>query len=926
MLWLLLILPLAGAFLALPAGTGSGGRARAAWALGLPAAAALALVLSAAPTVLAGTTRSVTLAWMPELGLDLSLHLDGLAWLFALLVFGIGTLIVLYAGYYLADSDPPGRFFCFLGLFMASMAGVVLSANLLVLAVAWELTSLSSFLLIGYWSHRADARRGAGMALAITGLGGLALLAGMVLLGQIAGSYDLENVLATGSALAADPRFDVAVALILLGAFTKSAQFPFHVWLPRAMAAPTPVSAYLHSATMVKAGVFLLARLWPVLMLSEVWERWVPIVGALTLVVGAWGALVASDLKGLLAYSTISHLGLVTTLFGLGTPMAATVAVFHIMNHAAFKAALFMLAGIVDHETGTRDLARLSGLRRAMPVSFALTALAAAAMAGLPPLSGFLSKEMFFTEVIAHAGASSALALAALIAGLLGVAYSLRLAAIFWGEPSRTLPKPPHEPPWPMRLPAELLTGIALAVGLIPALALPLLEAAARATVREPLPPFSLSLWHGFNLPLLMSAVAIAVGFATWRLIPGTRLERLGGRTFERLWGLVLDAATSLARAITGAIDTGSTQRTLLLVVVVTLALGATPLLEDAIAAGPLATPIDPLAATLVVMLVISAGVATWLHRSRYVALLWASVVGLAVSLLFVRLEAPDLALTQLLVEVVSILLFLIALSWLPTKAPREPRGRRVRDIGIALISGAAVALLTFAITSRESRSISDYFLAQSKPAGGGTNVVNVILVDFRGFDTLGEITVLCLAAVGVAVLLHGVVWPSAVRSRESHDPFPLILRVVSRALLPLAMVFAIYLMLRGHNQPGGGFIAGLMFAVALVLQRMASGATWTAKRLRPPAQGMMIAGVGVALATGLASWWFGYPLLTSAFRYVDFPVIGKLEVASALGFDLGVFLVVVGSTRLLLTRLTDERATLSIEPPAPRESDPWKA
>ncbi|MBT9513070.1 MAG: monovalent cation/H+ antiporter subunit A, partial [Acidovorax sp.] len=352
------------------------------------------------PEIADGGVIRQELAWLPALGLNLVIRMDGFAWMFSMLVLGVGSLVVLYARYYMSAADPVPRFFSFFLAFMGAMAGVVLSGNIVQIAFFWELTSLFSFLLIGYWHHRKDARRGARMALTVTGTGGLAMLAGMLVLGHIVGSYDLDHVLAAGALIKAHPLYLTALVLILLGALTKSAQFPFHFWLPHAMAAPTPVSAYLHSATMVKAGVFLMARLWPALSGTEEWFWLVGGAGLATLLVGGYAAMFQNDLKGLLAYSTISHLGLITLLLGLNSPLAAVAAVFHIMNHATFKASLFMAVGIVDHESGTRDIRRLSGLRKMMPITATLAMVASAAMAGVPLLNGFLSKEMFFAETV----------------------------------------------------------------------------------------------------------------------------------------------------------------------------------------------------------------------------------------------------------------------------------------------------------------------------------------------------------------------------------------------------------------------------------------------------------------------------------------------------------------------------------------------
>ncbi|MGO1718525.1 MAG: proton-conducting transporter transmembrane domain-containing protein, partial [Halomonas sp.] len=470
LLWIAL-LPLLGVLV--PALTARRGRSFCSLATAVLPATALVMTLLNVPALLDGEQLRFSATWMPELALNLAFRLDGLSLLFNLLILGIGLLIILYAHYYLAKDEPYGRFYAFLMLFMASMVGISMSDNLILLWLFWELTSLSSFLLIGYWSHQSDARKGARMALTVTGAGGLALLAGLLLLGDMAGSFNMGDVLASGEVILADSRYPLMLGLVLLGAFTKSAQFPFHFWLPHAMAAPTPVSAYLHSATMVKAGIFLMARLHPAIAGSELWSVVVPLVGIVTMLYGAWFALMKTDLKGILAFSTVSHLGLITVLLGIGSPMAILAALFHILNHATFKAALFMSAGIIDHETGTRELKQLGGLKKTMPVTALLTTLAAAAMAGVPLFNGFLSKEMFFTETLATpvlGGLSWLLPALAALGGILSVAYSLRLVHAVFFKPAREAPpKSPHEPPHLMRLPVEILVALCVVVGLFPA-------------------------------------------------------------------------------------------------------------------------------------------------------------------------------------------------------------------------------------------------------------------------------------------------------------------------------------------------------------------------------------------------------------------------------------------------------------------------
>jgi multicomponent K+:H+ antiporter subunit A len=910
-LLLLALLPWLGALLlmALP------GRRAAAWVAGAVALAGVGLLLSMADAVFAGDVLRWRVEWLPPLGLSMGFRVDGLAWLFGLLITGIGALVVLYAAWYLDPKDPAPRFFSFLLLFMGSMLGVVLADNLILLVVFWELTSLSSFLLIGYWHHRADARQGARMALTITGAGGLCLLAGVLLIGHIVGSYDLDAVFAAREHLQAHPMFPVALVLVLLGAFTKSAQFPFHFWLPHAMAAPTPVSAYLHSATMVKAGVFLLARLYPLLGGNEWWFWIVSLTGLATLLLGAYVALFQHDLKGLLAYSTISHLGLITLLFGLDEPLAVVAGVFHILNHATFKAGLFMSAGIIDHETGSRDLRRLGGLMRLMPITATLGMVAAAAMAGVPLLNGFLSKEMFFAEAVAknsHAWMNLLLPLGATLAGVFSVAYSLRFIhdCFFNGAP-KDLPKPPHEAPLFMLLPVGLLVLLCVAVGVAPQwVAGPLLAVAGQAALGAPLPLYSLAIWHGFNLPLLMSAVAIAGGVLLYfGLQSKVNLHRLnivpgwisaGGReAFQALLALGLRAAT----ALTGQLQNGSLQRYVLLLVLLALAAGVYPFLGNSPSAQMAALHLEDLSPGVLLLggLGIAATVATaWMHRQRLLALVLMGAVGLVVCLSFVYFSAPDLALTQLLVEVVTIVLMLVAMQHLPAQsAPERSRWRLGRDALIAIAVGLGVALLVWMVLTRPGHSISDYYLATTLALGGGANAVNVIIVDYRGFDTLGEITVLCIAALILHALLAQQPASSARLDAAAH---PLMLQLIARLVLPFAVLISIYLYLRGHNLPGGGFIAGLVLAIGLLLQSVAHGQSWVVRQGGSLDHRAWV-GWGLLLAafTGVASWHFGAPFLTSSYDYPWLPGVGGVPLASASAFDLGVFLVVVGSVMVML-------------------------
>lgn len=884
-------------------------------------AGGLAALLSQAGAALSGRMPMVTIAWLPTLGLDLALWLDPLALLFAGLILGIGLLVVVYAHGYLKPGEPTARFLSFLMLFQGAMVGIALSRNVLLMLVFWEMTSLASFLLIGFWRDKAEARQGARMALTVTGGGGLALIAGMVLLGKAAGSYDLATILTRADAVQASPLYPAILILVLAGAFTKSAQFPFHFWLPHAMAAPTPVSAYLHSATMVKAGVFLLARLWPVLAGTEWWFGIVTVAGLATMLFGAGVALFRHDLKAILAYSTISQLGLMVMLLGFGTGAAVSAAVFHIVNHAAFKAALFMHAGIVDHETGTRDLRRLGGLAAIMPLTATLGVLAAAAMAGLPPLGGFISKEMMLEES-AHtllAGQALLVPMLATLAALLSAAYSLRYAvALHFGERRTGDVAAPHDPGVLLLAPPAMLAMLALGLGLLPmTLAGPLVAAASAAVTGGAAPDLHLALWHGINPALLMSAGAVAAAvllLACYRPVAALA-ARVPAPDAKRLFDAAIARLVATLRRLSGALHVASLQRYLAVLFAVALTLGIEAAVRHGIAAGDRpTTSASPVAIVAWFALVAATVAVVAADRRRYLALIFISVIGLVMALAFIHLSAPDLALTQIAVEVVTILLMLLALHLLPGRPPRlSAPQRRLRDGAIAAAGGLGVGWLAWAMMTRPERpGISRFHWDNSYSGGGGTNVVNVTLVDFRAFDTLGEIIVLGIAGLAIYALLEpaarGVAgwrlreW----RSNDRHSPerHPMMFVVATRLLLPLALLVGSYVFLRGHNQPGGGFVAALIFSIAILLQYLASGFDWTDQRRKFGEHALIGAGVLIAAATGLGSLAFGAPFLSSSFGYFHLPLIGEFELATAMLFDLGVACVVMGAVLMALAQL----------------------
>ena len=948
-LFLLLLLPFLGCVVAALLPTNAR-NLESLWAGAVALGVALPLALMY-PELRDGGVLTERIDWLPSLGVNLVVRLDGFAWMFAMLVSAMGLLVIVYARYYLSADDPAARFCSLLLGFMGAMLGVVVSGNLVQLVVFWELTSVFSFLLIGYWTHRKDARRGARMAFTVTATGGLALLAGVLLLGHIVGSYELDAVLAAGDQVRAHALYPLTLALVLLGALSKSAQFPFHFWLPHAMAAPTPVSAYLHSATMVKAGVFLMARLWPVLSGTDAWFWIVGGAGLSTLLLGAYAAMFQNDLKGLLAYSTISHLGLITLLLGLNSPLAAVAAVFHMMNHATFKASLFMSVGIIDHETGTRDMRRLDGLYRFMPITGTLAIVACAAMAGVPLLNGFLSKEMFFAETVfisAHPAVEYGLPALATLAGVFAVAYSLRFGHdVFFGPPPTDLPRPPHEPVHWMRVPVELLVLACVVVGVLPAWSIgALLATAAQPVVGGSLPEYSLAVWHGFNTPLVMSLIA-TVGGTLLYLRFAAAFKRRSRRSAPGLLGLdarrvfegLLALASDLSRRLARALGTRRLQPQLLWLVLIAGLAGLASALIVPLTWGDRARiPMSPGFALLwLIGAACAIGAARQARFHRLAALTMLGAVGLVLCITFAWFSAPDLALTQLAVEVVTIVLFLLGLRWMPKRIePEHPhvalraRWRRRRDLLLALFIGIGLAALSYALQTRQAPlSISPYFLEHALPVGGGTNVVNVMLVDFRAFDTLGEITVLGIVGITVYALLRRFRPPREtqqvpeqqrlapeVAGRDLMDrsfevnrlqEYLEVPAVLVRLLLPVAALFAFHLFMRGHNEPGGGFVAGLVVAIAFIAQYMVGGTRWVEERMRLLPPRWIGFGLMAALLTGLGSLALDYPFLTTHTAHVTWPLVGDVHLPTAAIFDLGVFAVVVGATLLMLTAIAHQ-------------------
>lgn len=714
------------------------------------------------PQVWRFETVTQQVSWMPSLGINWTLYLDGLSLLFALLITGIGFLVVLYSVYYLAKDEPLHYFYVYLLIFMGSMLGVVLSDNLLVMYVFWELTSISSFLLIGYWYHRKQSQYGAQKSMLITIAGGFAMLAGIVLTHSVTGTFSVRETLQQADAVLSSPYYGAILSLFLIGAFSKSAQFPFYIWLPDAMEAPTPVSAYLHSATMVKAGVYLMARLTPVLGDTKQWFWSVTGVGLFTMFWAAFIAIRQTDLKRILAFSTVSQLGLMIALLGYGTELAILAAVFHLLNHATFKGSLFMVAGIVDHETGTRDIRRLGGLYALMPVTAALAFIGTFAMAGVPPTNGFLSKEMFFQASVNMTEEVSwqlVFPIVAFLGSIFTFIYSMMLSFhVFTGQAQlEKLEKKPHEAPLGMLIPPVTLAVMIVAVGLCPGLvANSILAPVVEAIVPGSEPVVHISHWHGLNWPLFMTIGVLGIGFvmfrslSRWQAVYRAFPPILSLNSFYDSW---LDGSERVPRQVMNWHMTGSLRDYLVyMLTFIVLFVGYVFFEQNAFSLIPeKASPVSTYELLLALAMIAAAlYIAVSGHRIR--AILALGAVGFIVALFFVNFRAPDLALTQLVIETVTTVLFLLCFYHLPRlKRERKKRRTAVSHLIVSVAVGILVtALALSSFSSKLFEPISSYYVQNSYEEAGGYNVVNVILVDFRGTDTMLEILVLGIAGLAV--------------------------------------------------------------------------------------------------------------------------------------------------------------------------------
>ncbi len=699
-------------------------------------------------------------AWAPALGLSLSFWLDGLSLLFGLLISGIGTLIIIYASGYLHGHPQLARFYVLILSFMSSMLGVVMADGLMTLFVFWELTSITSYLLIGFNHEDAAARKSALQGLLVTFTGGLALMSGLILLNVVGGSWSLQTLLSDGDALREHALYLPMLLCLLGGAFTKSAQFPFHFWLPNAMAAPTPVSAYLHSATMVKAGIYLMARLQPGLGGTDAWMTILCIVGAITMVVGAFLAIRFTGIKKVLAYSTIMALGTLTMLLGIGGEAAMIAFATFLAAHSLYKGALFMVAGALDHETGTKDIEEMGGLRRAMPVTAACACVAALSLGGVIPLFGFVAKELMFEAVLDAPRYTGFLIGMSLLASVLVVAAAGIVALRPFFGALKPTPKSPHEAPPSMLAGPCVLAGLSLVLGFMPWLVGDgLLNAAASAVMGERVDT-SLYLWHGINTALMMSMFSLCVGLLVcwrWSGVRGVinRFSPVLDRGPEAVYWKLMDLLVRVAQWQTRLLQSGYMRNYLILTLLTFTGLTGYTLL---VRHGPVFDlEFDVRLQEVVVAFVTAASaVMACMMRSRLAAVATAGVMGFGIALIFLLFSAPDLAITQLLIETLTVILLILVLFRMPKFSSLSTPMERVRDMLVAVSTGVLMTLLILTVLGQDLfTSISEYMIENSEPLGHGHNIVNVILVDFRALDTLGEIFVLSLAAIGVLAMLR---------------------------------------------------------------------------------------------------------------------------------------------------------------------------
>ncbi len=883
------------------------------FALALLPAATTVWAAAQIPAVLDGGSRSTQVQWVPALSLSIDLRLDALSMIMTLVIAGIGTLVLLYSGrYFPAGDEGLGRYSGSLIAFAGAMLGLVWADNLILLVIFWELTGILSYLLIAHRTGTRSSRMAASQALMVTTAGGLVMLIGVVMLGVTAGTFTLSEIIANPPS---GPLITTSIVLMIVGGISKSAIIPFQFWLPGAMAAPTPASAYLHAATMVKAGIYLFARLAPAFAALALWQPLLITLGGATMLYGGVVALRQRDLKLLLAYGTVSQLGLMTLLIGSGNPDALLGGMAMLIAHATFKAPLFFVVGIIDTSTGTRDLTKLSGLGRRMPMVAAMAVAAAISMAGIPPMLGFAAKEAGYAGLLD--GGTWGLAATAVMAvgSAVTVAYSARfLWGAFSHKPGVVAVEPKPASVW-MTGPTMLLAVLGLVLGIAPQLLEPLLQSYAQTA--GPTHEGAMALWHGLELPLALSAAGWLVGAGIYAAQRSrerrSEIARPGGDP-----GTAYRATTrgvdSLADGVTTATQRGSLPVSMGAILLVLVAFPGTMLIQANTAPTDVEVLGEP--AQLVLSLVILGIAAATVRVTRgLTAVMMVGGVGYAIAVLFILRGAPDLALTQILVETVTLIAALLVLTRLPDQALyAKHKGNGFRAV-IAVAAGALMTALALIIPgTRTATPVSADLAGPAVEFGGGYNIVNVILVDVRAWDTYGEVTVLIAAATGVASLIFLVKRtgrtprrPTAVANPvKPQQPSPwlatnwmprrsLLLEVVTRMIFHIIVVFSVYVLFVGHDEPGGGFAAGLIVGLALALRYIAGGA-FELGEAAPWDPGILM-GIGLFISSATAVYGViaGGAALQSTILKASVPVLGDLKFVTSSIFDIGVYLIVIG-------------------------------
>ena len=926
--------------------------------------AAFVHAVALTPRILAGEVPTETYAWIPQLGLDLSMRMDTLGWVMALIATGVGALVMIYCRWYFDGKKAGvGQFSAVLLAFSGAMYGLVLTDDLIVLVMFWEITSILSYLLIGFYHSRGASRRAALQALLVTTLGGLVMFIGAVILTVQAGTSSLSEILAAysapGSSLAADSLIDAAIVLLLVGALSKSAIFPFHFWLPGAMAAPTPVSAYLHAAAMVKAGIYLIARCAPAFALAEPWRPIVISLGVFTMLLGGVQALRESDLKRILAFGTVSQLGLLTTVVGYGDRNTALAGVALLLGHALFKSALFLVVGVIDRQLSTRDIGELSGVARQAPTLAIVSVISVASMMGIIPTIGFVAKEAALTALLdtEPGGVWAVVALVGIVLGsALTAAYGIRFVWGAFGTKKDASGTPRASTPWPDPPIGFLAAPVVLAaLSLAAGIAAPWLDTAlsgyADTVGAPPAHPYHLALWHGLEPALFLSLGSIALGAAVFWLVQRTGWHaRVLPFTAADAYNGTLRGIARLAVWTTSFTQRGSLPVYVGTIFIVFVAAEGTALLSSPewnVQLDAWQTPPQPMVAPIMIV----AGIIAVRARKRYTGVVLVSVTGLGMVLLFATSGAPDLALTQVLIETVTLIAFALVLRRIPARLGEHnasvwPLARGA----LALAVGATMAMVAMVATgARVAAPISDRFPELAYELGHGKNVVNVALVDLRGWDTMGELSVLILAATGVASLVFvthrsdllsratpplpsaaartrrplveteagprpRATDPSSTRqawlvggARVRPENRSIMLEVIVRILFHTIIVVSIYLLFAGHNLPGGGFAGGLVAGMALVMRYVAGGRYELGAAAPTDAGRLLGAGMALAVACAVGPLLVGAAPLTSYFWEWELPVIGHVEFVTSTLFDIGVYLVVIGLVLDVLRSLGGE-------------------